>query len=281
MSRLDSDNLAQWKRQVIAGRGSGLSRRDLLRSALAGAASAGLAAWFLGRPAVARAERPLPEIPSSSAPAGAAAKTVKTGTFVFPRLQFTVKDHAVDQWDVEPAGDVILRKRLAELTNINVSQDPVVVRLADLDHMARYPFVFMTSEGHFDLPAGEEKNLREFLLRGGFVLADDCVAEDPGDFFFRDYLKLMVKLFPDNPLKKVPLDHEIYHCYYDMPDGAPFMQGTNHGGYALFEKDSDRIMSFITPGDIHCLWCCRYAKKELNEQGIRMGVNAVIYYLTH
>lgn len=206
---------------------------------------------------------------------------VKTGQFVFPRLQFTVYDETVDLWNVSPIGDVNLRRKLAALTNINVSQDPKVVHLADFDEMCRFPFVFMTSEGYFKLPENEEKNLREFLERGGFIMADDCVYHGKEDRFFRFYVDLINKLFPGNPMRKIPLDHEIFHCYFDLPNGAPHCQGTPHGAYGLFEPKTGRLMTVCTPGDIHCGWCYRWFTPEKNDQAIQMGINEIIYFLTH
>ncbi len=207
-------------------------------------------------------------------------KAVETGKFIFPRLQFSVKDNTPDRWDVHPIGDVNLRKKLQELTNINVSLEPKVVRLDDFDDMARHPFVFMTSEGYFDLPKPEEKNLREFLERGGFVLADDCVYNMKEDRFFRDYMKLINKLFPDNNMRKIPYDHEIFHIYYDFKKGAPHMQGVPHGAYGLFEPGTGRLMTINIPGDIHCGWC-QYFKPKMNMDSIKMGVNIIIYFLSH
>jgi len=211
----------------------------------------------------------------------AADQAVKTGQFIFPRLQFSVKDETVDRWNVGPVGDVNLRKKLMELTNINVSLEPKVVRLGDFDELCRHPFVFMTSEGYFDLPAQEEWNLREFLERGGFILADDCVYVAREDRFFRDYIKLVNKLFPDNPVRKIPLDNEIYHIYYDFPRGSPHMQGVPHGAHGLFERGTGRIMTYIDPGDMHCGWMMQYWANEKNIEAIKMGINVIIYFLTH
>ncbi len=266
-----SGDLKDWKHGMLQGvrqRLDGMRRREFLGGALAGL-QAYLALSLLSGPL------------SREARAEEERKAVKTGTFYFPRLLFHVKDETGDQWNTEPIGDVILRKRLAELTNINVSQDPMVVRLDDMEDMCRYPFVFATSEGYFDLPAKEEKNLREFLSRGGFVFADDCVYNKVEDRFFRDYVKMVNKAFPDNQMRKVPLDHEIYHCYFDFPKGAPHLQGVDHGGWGLFEKDTGRIMTYVTPGDLHCGWCCKYFIPGQNEAAIKMGVNIIIYYLTH
>jgi len=263
--------LRDWKQEVLRDVKRHLGRREFLKALLAGSAA------LAGLPALARA---------AAAPAAAwdesrAPKPVKTGKFFFPRLMFHVKDETGDQWNIYPVGDVILRKRLSQLTNINVSQDPVVVRLADLDTMCRYPFVFATSEGYFDLPKQEEQNLKEFLLRGGFVFADDCVLGRDGDRFFKDYVKMINRIFPSNEMKRVPNDHELYHCYFDFPNGLPYLQGKNHGAYGLFEEGTGRIMTLVTPTDLHCGWTCMFFNSALNEEAIKMGVNVIIYYLTH
>jgi hypothetical protein len=211
---------------------------------------------------------------------------VKTGRFIFPRLQFAVYDESRDRWNVGPIGDVNLKKKLKDLTNINVSPEPKVVRLEDFDDLCKQPFVFMTSEGYFRLAPKEEKNLREFLERGGFILADDCVLWGRGDRFFRCYRDIVNRLFPDNPMRHIPLDHEIYHIYYDFPKGSPHMQGIKvhdgkPGAWGLFERGTGRIMTYLDPGDLHCGWMCRYWGMGKNMQAIKMGINIIIYFLSH
>ena len=247
------------------------SRRQFLgRSAAAATGLAAGAAGLLGRPKRAAAD-----------------EAVETGKFIFPRLKFSVYDGTPDIWNVGPSGDVILRRKLRELSNINVSMEPKIVRLADFDEMARFPFVFMTSEGFFRLPEDEEKNLREYLERGGFILADDCVFAGKEDRFFRCYGKLVDTLFPDNPMRHIPPDHEIYHIYYDFASScSPHMQGVREhdgkpGAWGLFEPGTGRIMTYVDPGDLHCGWMCRYWGMEKNILAIKMGINAIIYFLSH
>jgi len=275
--------LADWKREVLENCGfqisdfglrseirnqkSEMGRRGFLRAAALGTASLAVSA------AASAAPTPDPDGP----------KAVKTGTFYFPRLMFHVKDETGDQWNIYPVGDVILRKRLRQLSNVNASEDPIVVRLADLANTCRYPFVFATSEGYFDLPDNEAANLKEFLLRGGFVYADDCVLGKTGDRFFKDYVRIVNRLFEKEgmAMQRVPNDHEINRCYFEFPNGAPFIQGVNHGAYALFEKGTGRLMTYLTPGDLHCGWTCQWNTAEQNEAALRMGINIIIYYLTH
>jgi hypothetical protein len=243
------------------------SRRAFLKGALtAGAGAAGLLGTLAG---TARAD-----------------KVVETGKLVFPRLQFTVYDGTPDIWNVHPAGDVVLRRKLRELTNINISMEPKVVRLGDFDELCRYPFVFMTSEGFFRLPDKELKNMREYLERGGFILADDCVYNGQ-DRFFRCYRKILDDLFPDNPMRHIPVDHEIYHIYFDFGQaGSPHMQGVHMhegkpGAWGLFEPGTGRIMAYLDPGDIHCGWVCKFWPMDKNIQAIKMGINVLIYFLSH
>jgi hypothetical protein len=223
--------------------------------------------------------------PIAGAPRRAAGDdAVKTGQFIFPRLQFSVYDKTPDIWNVHPIGDANLRKKLAELTNINVSTQPAVVRLDDFDDMVLHPFVFMTSEGYFRISEQEQKNLREFLERGGFVHADDCVFNAKEDRFARCYRDLINKLFPDNPMRSIPLDHEIFHIYYDFPKGFPHCQGVRwpgSNGYGLFEPGTGRIMTLITPGDLHCGWVWRIFDEKTSLDAIKMGINIIIYFLSH
>ena len=211
-------------------------------------------------------------------------KAVETDKFIFPRLQFSTVDGTPKHWDISPDGDSILRRQLQGMSNVNVSMEPKIVRLADFDEMCLNPFVFMTAGGAFTLPQNEEKNLHEFLERGGFILADDCMGvggANETDAFFRCYTALINRLYPDNPLRKIPLDHEIFHCYFDFPNGCPEMQGIPHGAYGLFEPGTGRIMSWLSSGDIHCGWVCRWWNMDKNMDAVKMGINIVIYFLSH
>lgn len=246
-----------------------LSRRRFLKlgAKTLGGVALGSVAALLGMRSTARAD-----------------KAVETGRFVFPRLQFSTIDGTPKHWDISPEGDAILRRELKRLTNINVSMEPKVVRLGDFDEMCLNPFVFMTAGGSFELPANEEQNLHEFLERGGFIMADDCMgvgAPVNRDAFFQCYFKLINKLYPDNPMRKIPYDHEIFHIFFDFPNGCPELQGVPHGAHGLFEPGTGRIMSWLSSGDIHCGWCCRWWTMEKNMEAIKMGINVIIYFLSH
>ena len=82
-------------------------------------------------------------------------------------------------------------------------------------------------------------------------------------------------------MRKIPHDHEIYHVYFDFPNGSPHMQGVPHGAYGLFERGTGRIMTYCDPGDLHCGWMCKYWAMPKNIEAIKMGINVILYFLTH
>ena len=241
-----------------------LSRRTFIRTTLGAGAAAAL------DPLAAAAPKP---------PAGR--DRVKTGQFFFPRLQFQCTEEVPDKWDIHPIGDQKLRDAIKKLTNINILTDPVVVNLDRLDDMCRYPFVFMTSEGHFKLSKRNVATLREYLLRGGFLFADDCVLLGRGDRFFQSFVSEMSRVFPENPLRPIPRNHEIFNCFFKL-NGAPHVQGVRHAAMGLFEKKTNRLMCLCTSGDIHCGWV-GFGNLSPDEckKCVEIGVNIVVYCLTH
>ena len=140
----------------------------------------------------------------------------------------------------------------------------------------------MTGEGNFRLSYDEAATLREYFKRGGFLYGDDCIKGKTEDYFFKAFEREIRKVMPGNEMKPVPLDHEIFHCFYDFDNGTPRCKGAPHPDMGLFYKD--RLVAFLTAGDIHCGWCARFFQprtQALAEATYKMGVNIVIYALTH
>jgi len=265
------DHLEEWKATALATLRRTVDRRGFMRrglKALAGAAMGGtLLQMFSGSHVLA-------------APPRDTAKTVKTGTFFFPRLKFDVIQ-ARTNWDVYPIADVNLRRQVRRLSNINMSEEAVVVSLDDFEMLRRYPFVFATDQEHFKFSKKEQDNLAEFVRRGGFIYGDDCVLGHDQVLFFKDFRNMMNRIFPENPMRRVPDDHELYHCYFDFPKGLPFLQGQDLGSWATFDRKTGRILTLLTPTDLHCGWTCMFFTPEKNMEALKMGINIIVYYLSH
>jgi hypothetical protein len=204
-------------------------------------------------------------------------------TFVFSRLKFITRTAVFGQWDARPDGDENLIAFLRQVTNIPVSYkswEQRVVAIDDFTQLYHHPFLFMTGEGDFRFEPAEQRALREYFLRGGFLFADDCVANG-GDFFYQAFIREIRKIFPDNPMRPVANDHDLYHCFFDFPRGAPHCQGQRRPGMGLFIKD--KIVSFVTSGDLHCAWVgfWKDAQPAMTQECLKMGVNVIVYALSH
>ena len=104
------------------------------------------------------------------------------GSFNFCRAMFTSDRREKQGWGTDyPGADLNFSVRLAELTKVPVKRitdgeeqipDAVVVRLTD-DWLFRCSFTLMEDAGTARFTDAEVKRLREYLLKGGFLLVTD------------------------------------------------------------------------------------------------------------
>ena len=206
--------------------------------------------------------------------------------FRWARVKFKTGQKVHDEWDTHPYGDRYFLKNMEKSTGLSINKDWHTVNLESIDEMAQFPFLFMTSEGHFSVSELQQENVREYLRRGGFIYADDCVLDAKADHFFTSYRENVYKLLGVR-MVRVENDHKILHSYYDLKE-TPHCQGKKHGAWALYLDG--RMVSLATPGDIHCGWTSagrRYSgqkswfKPEVEQNSIKMGINAIVYSMTN
>jgi hypothetical protein len=197
-------------------------------------------------------------------------------------------------WSIDfPDADLNFLRGVSRLTNIRVMRDPIVLRFDD-DRIFDYPFLYMLEVGQGGgilLSPKETENLREYLLRGGFLLIDDFWGQRQWDNFYASFSQV----FPDREIVELPYDHEIFRTYYDLdgPAMIPALGRTDERGeqgidvasnHAILD-DNGRIMVLINwnsdMGDgwehtYHPYYPTRYANTAY-----QLGINYLIYSLTH
>jgi hypothetical protein len=227
------------------------------------------------------------------------------GAFMFCRIMFRqAPDGDGGNWAVDyPRADVNLSFRYSELTTATVSRDAVgdfnhiVISLNDSE-LFHCPFIMMTEVGATYLDESEAKQLREYLLRGGFLWADDFW----GEYAWEHWATELRKVFPSGyPIKDLPMDHPIFHVLYDVKT-LPQIPSINYyfgsGGDTSERFDSrvphargiedanGNLMVFIThntdfgdaferEGDNH-EYFDRFAGP-----GYAVGINVLLYAMTH
>ena len=65
----------------------------------------------------------------------------------------------------------------------------------------------MHGQRPFELSQEEIRNVRRYLEHGGVLFVDACCGSPKFDSSFR---KLMKQMFPDIPLERIPVDHELF-----------------------------------------------------------------------
>jgi hypothetical protein len=76
-----------------------------------------------------------------------------------------------------------------------------------------YPFLYLVEAGALALPPEGARALAGYLEAGGFLMIDDFW----GTWAWDNLVEQMKQVFPDRPIVEVPMDHPIFHAFYDIP----------------------------------------------------------------
>jgi hypothetical protein len=199
------------------------------------------------------------------------------GTLVVAKLKYG----GGGDWYVNPTSLPNLHAALREAgLPAAIIEDDVVADISSPDDVFKYPILHMTGHGDVRFTDGELARLRAYLERGGFLHVDDNYGLD------QSWRRECARLFPDSPLVELPADHEIYRVPHDFPDGLPKIH-EHHGGpargYAVF-RDGRMVIFYSYNTDLGDGWEDAGVHDDppaKREAALRMGVNIVIYALTH
>jgi len=197
-------------------------------------------------------------------------------------------------WTIDyPRSDRHLSLAVRRLTRIHVRS---VEQPVDLEENEQYdwPWLYGVEVGHWQLTDAQVKGLREYLLRGGFFMCDDFHGTQEWAYFVAG----MSRVFPERHIVEIPNDDPIFHTVYDLDEryqvpGAQYL----YPPYRIYEKDGvvphwrgiyddhGRVMVAICFNmDLGDSWehadNPQYAER-FSALGLRIGVNYVVYAMTH
>jgi hypothetical protein len=116
-------------------------------------------------------------------------------------------------WTMDyPRSDRHLLQGVRRLTRIDSRSVEQVVSLDGTDDVYNWPVMYAVEPGHWLLPDNEAKQLREYLLRGGFLMVDDFHGEREWAIFNAS----LNRVFPDRPVVDIPDKDPIFHTLYDI-----------------------------------------------------------------
>ena len=207
--------------------------------------------------------------------------TLFVGLSILPAQAFSIaRIHygGGGDWYGNPSSLPNLLTYIQENTSIAVNPKEARVKLTDPD-LYSHTFIYMTGHGNIRFSEDEVGMLHTYLLKGGFIHADDNYGMDVS---FRREMK---RVFPEKEWVSLPFDHEIYHAFYSFPNGLPKVHehdGKPPQGFGLF--DGERMIAFYTyESDLGDGWedgAVHNVPENLREPAFKMGVNIVWYALT-
>ena len=221
--------------------------------------------------------------------------------FVRIKYHFTLEgtskpaeDFLGEPWYIDaPAAEENLSRRIKTATAIQV-EDPIVMPLDD-PKLFQYPWIYFVEPGQLKMTDGDVAILREFLLRGGTAMLDDF----HGNLEWDNTVRELKRVFPDREIVEMPKDHPIFSCFYKL-DGYPQVAGLGSflagrtwekGGFTAHLRtildDTGRPMVFINWNtDMADGWEWSNVQEypgyiKYTAMAYRMGINEIIYSLTH
>jgi hypothetical protein len=196
-------------------------------------------------------------------------------------------------WTMDyPRSDRHLSAAVRRLTRIHARAAEEPTDLDDGDVYNR-PWLYGVEVGHWDLTDSQAATMREFLLRGGFFMCDDFHGTVEWSFFEAG----MHKVFPDRPIVEIQNSDPIFHTLYDLDDRYQVPGAQYIDTHQIWEKDGKvphwraiyddygRIMvAMCFDMDLGDSW--EHADNpaypaRFSALGIRLGVNYILYSMTH
>ena len=215
--------------------------------------------------------------------------------FAFARLVYNGdgNDGWGPRWRVDwPEAETHLLAGIDRLTRVDTNPQGALVQLDD-DAIFDYPWLYAVEVGALSLNDFEAARLREYLLRGGFLMVDDF----HGPFQWDNFAYAMQQVFPDRPVRHLAVEDEIFHVLYELNErtqipglrplreGRTWERGGNVPHWRGIVDDDGRVMVAINfnmdLGDAweHADWA-EYPE-PYSAMAYRFAVNYVIYSMTH
>ncbi len=190
-----------------------------------------------------------------------------------------------------PRADRHFLRALRRLTRIHARSVEQPINLGDGD-VYDWPWLYAVRPGEWKLTSAQPQVLREYLLRGGFFMADDFWGTSEWAVFMQS----LRQVFPDRVVVDVPNQDQLFHSVYDLDDRyqVPGAWGLYGRGYqndgdkpfwrGVYDEKGRLLVAIVFNSDLGDSW--EYADdpeypEKYSALGIRIAVNYIMYAMTH
>ncbi len=201
-------------------------------------------------------------------------------------------------WAIDyPQAELHFQGGISRLTNVDMAEDSHHIQLTD-DSLFDHPWLFaqQVGQGGWDPTDEEAARLREYLLKGGFLVIDDFHTE----FEWPIMAAAMRKVLPDHAIVDLSTTDEVFHVLYDL-DTLTQIPGERHlyraadgtiqaqlGGVqkwaGIYDAQGRLMVAINFNMDMGDAWEHAddpYYPEPMTALAYRFGINYVIYAMTH
>jgi hypothetical protein len=202
-----------------------------------------------------------------------------------------------DWWAIDyPEAEYHLTRGISRLKRLDTASDSIHLRATD-PRLFNHPWLFAQQVGRWHLSQEEADALREYLLRGGFMVADDFHGPEQ----YAVFLESMRRVFPDRQIVDLPADDPVLHVTYDISERTQ-IPGKRHlyrlpgGGIGVDPEGSPPTWKGIFDDNGHLMVVMNFNMdmgdswehaddpdypQEMTALGYRFGINYILYAMTH
>ena len=197
-------------------------------------------------------------------------------------------------WTIDyPRGDRHIAALVRRLSVIDARSVEQPVNLDDGDDVFYWPWLYAVEVGQWDLTDTQAAKLREYLLRGGFLMVDDF----HGTAQWGVFVDSMRRVFPDRPIVDIPDEDPIFHTFWDLEEreqipgyqyvfsGRKYEDDGYDAHWRGIYDDEGRVMVVINHnqdlGDAVEHSDTPAYPEEFSAQAMRTFLNYIVYAMTH
>ena len=159
-----------------------------------------------------------------------------------------------------------------------------IMSLSDPE-LFKFPVAYMAEPGFWYMSDDEVHNLRDYLMKGGFLILDDFRGRDWGNVDLQ-----VSRMFPQGQWVDLDATHPIFHSFFEINSLDIIPQAYDAGRpmfRALFEDNDPSKRMYrhrrVQHGHVGILGMVRYrlrAGPGANE-AYKIGINLFMYGITH
>ena len=224
------------------------------------------------------------------------------GRFTFARIKYRGFEHFQQEgpgWSHDyPRAEEHLMRIVREISTMRpfIERDDkiggVIVALDDKE-LLKYPVAYLSEPGGWHPNDAEMAGMRNYLLKGGFVIFDDFGVDGGpfggrgGSYVWDEFVATMQRIMPKSRLIQIPPDHAVFDSFYKIDLTLLERSGYGVMSYWGIFQDNDprkRLMAVVNRnGDIGEFW--QWSDRGFNiaptNEAYKLGVNYIMYALTH